>query len=108
MLYLQEDLRRVLPQHVHRLVFHVRNTNTSLGNLGLAYKENNLRGYLYTWVGLTLRFVDFKMDLKIPLSQAICFPLSNYKWTLHRSHIMLAVAWILSILFRGVSRLSCT
>ena len=63
MLYLQEDLRRVLPQHVHRLVFHVRNTNTSLGNLGLAYKENNLRGYLYTWVGLTLRFVDFKMVL---------------------------------------------
>lgn len=31
--------------------------------------------------------------------QAICFPLSNYKWTLHRSHIMLAVAWILSLLF---------
>ena len=40
------------------------------------------------------------------LPQAICFPLSNYKWTLHRSHIMLAVAWILSLLFRRVSRFS--
>jgi hypothetical protein len=31
--------------------------------------------------------------------QAICFPLSNYKWTIHRSHIMLALAWFLSITF---------
>ena len=45
---------------------------------------------------------DSQTSLSLP--QAICFPLSNYKWTLHRSHIMLAVAWILSLLFRRVSR----
>ncbi len=31
--------------------------------------------------------------------QAICFPLSNYRWTIHKSHVMLALAWVISLLF---------
>jgi hypothetical protein len=31
--------------------------------------------------------------------QAICYPLSNHRWTIHKSHTMLGIAWVVSLLF---------
>ena len=54
--------------------------------------------FLIHWARFSLG-VQEKINLSISSpSQAICFPLSNYKWTIHKSHAMVVVAWALSLL----------
>ena len=59
---------------------------TALDRFLVCFCNISFRSYSSSWFGFQLEF------------QAICFPLTNLVWISRKQHIMIAIAWIVSII----------
>ena len=59
---------------------------TALDRFLVCFCNISFKSYSSSWFGFQLEF------------QAICFPLTNLVWISRKQHIMIAIAWIVSIL----------